>query len=269
MSSIYAGVGDDDTVVGEAVALDLPAATFGARLVSGMIDYFLLMAILIAGLFLTISVVSDEALATVGQRLTMIVAWLVFPVTLETMTRGKSVGKFAMGLRTVRDDAGPISFGHALVRGILGIAEIGVLAGVPAVLCALTNNKGKRIGDLLAGTYVVRDRARLTVHPPVQCPPHLIEWARSADIAPLPDGLSVSLRQLTGRRSQLSQAAWQSLVNDLSARTAQYVAPPPPAGTPAEDFLAAVSAMRRERDTARLANEAQLRERIKTRLQRS
>ena len=37
----------------------------------------------------------------------------------------------------------------------------------------------------------------------------------------------------------------------------------------AEDFLAAVSAMRRERDTARLANEAQLRERIKTRLQRS
>jgi hypothetical protein len=51
-------------------------------------------------------------------------------------------------------------------------------------------------------------------------------------------------------------------VVDLADRTLSYVAPPPPRGTPPEQFLAAVAAERRERDRGRLHKEAELRHRL-------
>lgn len=262
MSSIYAGIGEDDLVVGEGVALDLPAASFGPRLVSGAIDLAISYALLIAALMLMIQLAVDEALMSTMYVIALITVTLVFPTAIASLTRGKSVGKYLMGLRAVRDDGGPISFRHAFVRALVGVAELIMLGGVPALLCAVTNNKGKRFGDLVAGTYVVRDRAKLVINAPVQVPPHLAHWAATADIAPLPDALSVSLRHLAVRRAQVSPAAWASLVADLAARTRPLVSPPPPAGTTDQDFLAAVTAARRTRDLQRLANESSARQRL-------
>ena len=49
--------------------------------------------------------------------------------------------------------------------------EIWLVSGVPALVTAMATKKGKRVGDLVAGTYVVRDRFRLTLPPPVVMPP--------------------------------------------------------------------------------------------------
>ena len=87
-----------------------------------------------------------------------VAVFVVVPTTLETLTRGQSLGKLALGLRTVRDDAGPISFQHAFVRALVGVVEIWVFTGVPAFFCALVTPRGKRLGDFAAGTYVVRER---------------------------------------------------------------------------------------------------------------
>ena len=57
---------------------------------------------------------------------------------LETLTRGRSLGKLALGLRTVRDDAGPITFHHALVRALIGFVEIYVFSGIPAFFSMLS-----------------------------------------------------------------------------------------------------------------------------------
>ena len=105
-----------------------------------------------------------------------------------------------MGLRTVRDDAGPISFHHSFVRQLVGVVEMWVFTGVPALISALVSSKGKRLGDYLAGTYVVRDRVPLRLPAPAQMPPQLAHWAATADIAPLPDALAVAVRQLVGAR---------------------------------------------------------------------
>ena len=59
------------------------------------------------------------------------------PVHVETLTRGKSLGRLVCGLRTVRDDAGPITFQHAFVRALIGFVEIYVFTGVPAFFSAL------------------------------------------------------------------------------------------------------------------------------------
>jgi hypothetical protein len=167
-----------------------------------------------------------------------------------------------MGLRTVRDDAGPIGFRQALTRAMLAVVEIYACWGVPALVCAAFSSKGKRFGDLLAGTYVVRDRQRITLPPPPQMPPHLAAWATHADLAPLPDQLAVAVRQFLLRATTFAPAVREQLGVRLLEETRPYVSPAPPPGNHPEYVLMAVLAERRARDSARLEREAALRQRL-------
>ena len=259
-SASYADI--DQLVTGEAVALELPPASLGLRIVSGLIDVAIQFGILILGTIVAMIVSPDEALFGVASVVLIAFTLVIGPAVLETLTMGRTIGKFAMGIRTVRDDAGPISFHHAFVRHLIGVVEIWVFSGVPALVCALVNSKGKRLGDLVAGTYVVRDRYTLHLPWPVEMPWHLAHWAASADIAPLPDSLAVALRQLLGRTRTLSPEARYTLVTHILTEVQQHVSPPPPPGTHPEDFLAAVAAERRRRDEYRLWREADQRWRL-------
>ena len=259
---VYDYTAVDQLVTGEAVALELPAASVGVRAVSGLIDVLIEFGLLVAGIIFGSMVVVDEATAGIVSVVSVAFILVIGPATLETLTGGRTIGKFVMGLRTVRDDAGPISFHHSFMRMLVAVVEVWVFTGVPALISALVSSKGKRLGDYLAGTYVVRDRVPLRLPPPVQMPPHLVQWARSADIAPLPDALAVSLRQLVGRAATLSPAARERLVSDTVARVWPLVSPPPPPGTHPEAFLAAVAAERRRRDEHRLWREADQRWRL-------
>src|SRR5204863_9762870 len=137
--------------------------SLGIRLASGLIDVVLTAVLLLAVIFtfLLAALHADGAVVHLALVGTMIVVFLVIPTTVETLTRGKSLGKAACGLRVVRDDAGPITFQHAFVRALVGFVEIYLLEGVPAFFSALISSRGKRLGDYAAGTYVVPDRVRL------------------------------------------------------------------------------------------------------------
>lgn len=263
----FATLTDDDLVTGEAVALDLPAAGLGARMVSGLIDVAVtvVLLLLVVLVFFVVALQTDGALVWVAWIGTLVTVFVVFPTTVETVTRGKSLGKLVTGLRTVRDDAGPISFQHAFVRSLVGLVEIYALSGAPAFFAGLLSSRGKRLGDYAAGTYVVRERVSLRLPPPTPMPPALAHWAAGADIASLPVGLAVALRQFLGRAAQIEPSSRDALGRQLAEETRPYVAPPPPPGTPPEAFLAAVVAARRDRDHARLQREAALRQRLTAR----
>ena len=196
VSSATVGVGDDDFVTGEAVALDLPPASIGSRILSGFLDYLIVwvatFTLVSAGTAMSQQL--DDALIAATVLVCFLIAWLVYPVTIETLTRGRSLGKMAAGLRTVRDDAGPITFRHAFTRGLLGVVEVYLFWGIPAVIASILSSKGKRLGDMLAGTYVVRDRVTAQLPPPVPMPPQLAGWAMNADITQLPDDLAMAVR---------------------------------------------------------------------------
>lgn len=264
MSSSTVGVGVDDLVTGEAVALELPAAGVAVHAVSGAIDVVATLLLLwAAGAVAAVATAdSDEALASTAMLLAVVLALLVLPTTLETLTRGRSLGKLALGLRTVRDDAGPIGFRHAFTRALVGVVEIWLLFAIPALVSGLVSAKGKRLGDYAAGTYVVRERVRMTIPPPPAMPPSLAGWAVAADIARLPDGLAMAVRQFLGRAAGLSPASRASIAAELQAEVLRHVAPPPPAGSHPEMVLTAVIADRRRRDSLRLQREAELRARL-------
>ncbi|WP_239455481.1 RDD family protein [Nocardioides gilvus] len=263
-TSDHASLTADDTVTGEAVAFDLPAAGIGPRMVAGLLDVVLTVAVLIGTLFLAVLAASqtDAALLHVATIGSVVVALLVVPTTVETLSRGRSPGKWAMGLRVVRDDAGPITAQHAFVRALVAVVETYALTGAGAFFSILLSPRGKRLGDHAAGTYVVLERVRLVLPPPTAMPQHLGPWARGADISALPTPLALGVRQFLGRAQELTPASREELAHRLAAQVVTHVAPPPPPGTHPELFLAAVLAARRERDGARFERERSLRQRL-------
>ena len=260
---------DDDLITGDAVALDLPAAGLGTRLLSGLIDVIVVMALLIVTLFvfMTAAPATDEALAWAAYIAATASVLLVFPTVVETLTRGRSLGKLALGLRAVRDDGGAISFHHAFVRALIGVVEIYATSGAVAFLTAMIHPRGKRLGDIAAGTYVIRVRVPLRPPAPIQMPPGLAVWASRADVATIPVGLSLAVRRfLSGEVGTYTDPVRRhALADRLATHMQTYVAPGPPPGTPPEAYLAAVLATRRDRDTARLARDAELRARLTSR----
>ncbi len=146
----------------------------------------------------------DTALSAAVLIIFTVLALVGYPIAFETATRGRSLGKMALGLRVVSEDGGPERFRQALFRALAGVIEIWIFAGGPAVICSLLSPKGKRIGDIFAGTVVISERApRLTPPPPM--PPQLAWWASSLQLSGLSAEQAELARQFLSRASQLDR----------------------------------------------------------------
>lgn len=240
-----------EILTGEGVILDTRPASFATRIASTLIDLvaMFLLAIILFNVLLhpTYSLAYLRSAIITGIFLLLV----ALPTFVETITRGRSLGKYITGLSIVRDDGGPITFRHAAVRWLVAIGEIWLCFGSIAFLVLAFSAKGKRLGDILAGTRAVRVRA--PVPPPLQLigPPALATWARSADIPRLPDSLALAARQFLSRADRLGPAARQQLASELATEIARRVSPQAPACHP-EDLVAAVVAERRDRELSRL-----------------
>ncbi len=179
-----------------------------------------------------------------------------YPTIFETATRGRSLGKLAMGLRVVSDDGGPERFRQALFRALAGVIEIWTLTGGPAVICSLASAKGKRIGDIFAGTVVISERAP-RMSPPPPMPPQLAWWASTLQLSGLRPEQAELARQFLSRASQLDPQLRDQMAYRIAGDVVAQISPPPPPGTPPQYVLAAVLAERHRRELARLQSVAQ------------
>ncbi len=244
-------------VTGEAVVLDLRPAALPSRIVAAALDA-LLQVLLLVGLTLLAGLVggggSEAAQAAVGV-LVLVLALVVYPVAFETALRGRTPGKAALGLRTVRDDGGPIGFRQALVRGLAGafLERPGITLFLGGVVCSLLHPSGKRIGDLLAGTVVLQERVPARGGSVAVMPPALAAWAASAELSGLPDALALQARQFLSRSAELTPAAREDLGSRLVTDVLTRISPPPPADAPGWAVLSAVLSERTRREQQRLA----------------
>ncbi|MFG2970230.1 RDD family protein [Streptomyces sp. NPDC048288] len=243
-----------ELVTGEAVALELRPAKVPSRALAVLLD---LIVALIVYVGVTIGLVAataslDEAAQIALSIATFLLLLVGAPIAVETLSHGRSLGKMACGLRVVRDDGGPIRFRHALVRGALGVVEILMTFGVVACISSLVSARGRRLGDVFAGTLVVRERVPVGqarfIPPP---PPWLAGRFGELDLSAVPDGLWLAVRQYLTRMQQLDpQVSWamaEQLATDLANRTGT----PAPQGIPPAAYLAAVVQERQAREARR------------------
>jgi len=249
-SAVYGG----PIVTGEAVAVDLRLAGAGSRGVAFIIDiglqYLLLILLILVADNVLGSLDSSAAQAVYVTANVLII--LGYPVLLESLWRGRTIGKLAMGLRVLRDDGGPIRFRHAFVRGLVGVVldRPGLSLGLLALIPMLVSTRSKRLGDFAAGTVVIQERVPSRVAAPAPMPPELAAWAATLDLTQVGDNLAMEIRQFLARNHQLAPWARQELGGRLYAALTQRIGPPP-AGAPPWAVFSAVLAERRRRDIDR------------------
>lgn len=241
-------------VTGDAVVLGLQPARLPSRALALFIDLVAIwVAYLLISLGLALATASlDEAASMAISIVSFLLVLVGAPIAVETLTHGRSLGKLACGLRVVRDDGGPIRFRHALMRGAMGVVEILMTFGVIACIASLVSERGRRIGDVFAGTLVIRERvasAPNTAVPPP--PPWLVGRFTAVDLSAVPDGLWLEIRQYLTRMTQLDPAIGRQLAERLADELVARTGTPPPPGVPAAAFLAGVVAERQARDARR------------------
>lgn len=238
-------------MTGDAVVLGLRPAKLPSRALALVIDLVVVWtAYLLVSIGLAVATASlDEAAVTAVSIATFLLVLVGAPIAVETLSHGRSLGKLACGLRVVRDDGGPIRFRHALVRGAMGVVEILMSFGVIACIASLMSARGRRIGDVFAGTLVVRERVpagRGTRVPPP--PPWLVGRFAELDLSGVPDDLWLAIRQYLTRMRQLDQAVSWSMAERLAGDLAACTGAPAPERVPPAAYLAAVVNERQTRD---------------------
>ena len=258
-----------ELMTGEAVGLDLRPISFILRAAGAIIDFIayfgLWLLILLAVTSPLLSGFFDEASARAVTLSALVFCLVVAPTAVETLSQGKSLGKLAVGGRIVRDDGGSIGLRHAFIRSLTGVLEVFSTLGGIASVTALLNGRTKRLGDLLAGTYSQNERVSKITPGVFGVPIELLGWAATADVARMPDGLSRRIAQFLRQASRLTPDSRTRLSRSLATEASGFVSPLPTVN--AELFLAAVSALRRDREYTGLSLEAQRLEHLRPALE--
>lgn len=238
-------------VTPEAVPLELVPAGIGSRFLALVIDW-LIQAALAMAVLLGLAPFTDGVPGGVGVAVLLVLLTLVvlgYPVILETLWRGRTVGKAALGLRVVTVEGAPIGLRHAVIRGALGLVDFPLTSGAGAVISVLCTSDNRRLGDLAAGTLVLRERSGLRSPAPVRfdVPAPLAGYASTLDVAILGAAEYRAIRTFLLRSASLRPEARHHLAVQLATPLSDRVGPRPPAGTSAEAFLVAVAAVHQAR----------------------
>ncbi|MEU4535383.1 RDD family protein [Streptosporangium sp. NPDC023825] len=246
-----------DVVTGEAVVVEVRIAQLPSRAAALLIDLTLQVVTLFGASLLvgSLGFLNDSALTTMVYIVLTVLVVVGYPVAFETLTRGRSLGKLALGLRVVSDDGGPERFRQALFRGLAGVLEFWMLSGAPALISSLISEKGKRLGDVFSGTMVISERVPRQYGPPLDMPPPLASWAATLELSRLPEQVAATARQYLMRWHDLAPAVQHEMGVRIATEMSAFVSPPAPPGVPPFAYLTAVLAERRRREQARLAQQ--------------
>lgn len=236
---------------GEAVELDIIPAEPPYRFVSAFVDFAAYAATAVTVFYMLMH--SWRHPTDQQQKIFSILlvasATLLVPLAVEALTRGSSLGKWAFSLRVVRDDGGPASLRHVFVRRLVGVIEL-ALFGLPALVSMFLTTRGKRLGDLAAGTIVVRQPTG-ALHPPLLMPPALAAWASTAVVLPVDRALRREALAFLRANAELAPAVRAAGGADLAERLRAYAETPVPAGAHPEQVIAAILVIERDKDWRR------------------
>jgi uncharacterized RDD family membrane protein YckC len=160
-----------EVTTGESVAFAYELAGLGSRFFAVFVDFSLQLAIAAAALGLAVWLVPGSAghaktaaagktAAAVLLALAIVAAFLLFFgyfILFEWLWQGRTPGKRLVGIRVVRDGGFPLDFTSSVIRNIVRILEFSLGFYAVSAFIVLASPRNRRLGDMAAGTLVVRD----------------------------------------------------------------------------------------------------------------
>ncbi|HMJ77505.1 MAG TPA: RDD family protein [Iamia sp.] len=219
----------------EGVDLDLVVAGLGSRFMSSLVDSAVQAVLIFPLLLLADVTTAGVAIASLGGFLVI----FGYPIVCDALLDGRTVGRRVTGLRLVTEDGGRVGVLAAAVRNIVRIVDF--LPGVYSIgaLAVIVSTRNQRVGDMAAGTLVVRAapvRRGLAVPGAGRVAPE----GPAAPVAPLPEGAGAwdltrmtaddirVVRSFLARRPELDPAARARVGSELARRLRPAVVGPDP-----------------------------------------
>jgi uncharacterized RDD family membrane protein YckC len=240
--------GAQPIITPEAVVLDFERAGAASRTLAFAIDALALTATLVALVLITLSVLGDDpegtgaALFAVFTSLGMVIVWFT---AFETLWRGRTLGKAALGLRVISADGTTVRFQQAFVRAAVGLVDFFLVPiGFVAVVTLLLSPRDQRLGDMAAGTLVVRERSASQLVAPAwfPAPPGWERYAASLDVAAIDERAYGLVRSYLLRVHELTAGARDHLAVRLANPVAVRMGHTPPSYVHPHLFLVCVAA---------------------------
>ena len=230
-------------VTPEAVRLEFAPAGVGTRMVGLAIDLAVQVAALTALGFIVGLSTTGGVSETVALIFTVVGLFMIifgYPVLFETLWGGRTLGKAAMGLRVRTKEGAPVRFLHAAIRGALGVVDFIITLGVAATVSVLVTRDSQRLGDLAAGTLVLRERTASSLTSSAfafYAPPGWEAYAAGLDVGAMTADQYGLVRSYLLRASGMTPAARHHLSLRLANPLARVLAHQPPEGVQPEPFL--------------------------------
>jgi len=252
----------------EGVDLDLPLAGLGSRFVAQLVD-LVLKTTIIVGLLLLLGLAAGDGGDTASQDdvstgaavafavLFIFALTFFYDVLFETLGTGRTPGKRLMGLRVLRAGGQPVGLRASVVRNILRLVDGIPLSYIPGTVAILATKRNQRLGDLAAGTIVVRDprprggtrrrfgRGRRRSAAVVATAPLLAAETEHWDVSAVTLDDLATVRRFLERRADLVPEARARLASDLASRLRPRVTGDEEAGD--EPFLEGLAAAKANR----------------------
>lgn len=244
----------------EGLEVQLTLAGVGSRFIAAVIDQAVKWSVvgaMGAGLALVATDGGDGGdggeLAFAGFLIVLFVVQFGYDVAFEVLASGRTPGKRWTGLRVVRTDGSPVGLLTSAVRNLLRLVDFLPFAYAVGTVAVLASSRNQRLGDLAAGTVVVRERRGGRRPPPTPPPspprsgsdgpqPDLWRW----DVSAITAEEVATVRRFLERRGGLTAEARSRLAVELAGRLRPKVVGPAD-GLDAEGFLEALESAKRHR----------------------
>jgi uncharacterized RDD family membrane protein YckC len=253
----------------ELVSIEMPLAGIGSRFIALLVDYLIWIAglvvlIILATILLpavkTFSRISAQWAEAIVIFLIFLINWGYFTL-FEAFWNGQTPGKRIARIRVIQRSGRSIGLLESMARNLVRyVDQLPFFYGV-GVIAMFATRQHQRLGDLAAGTLVVRDRepespmwgemgtrtftAQLFSPPPVQ-EPHMAVTLPANGIARLTSGDLEVLEGFLARRLDMNMGTRQALAARIAAAVQSKSGLAVPEGVSVETFLEAAARMLRD-----------------------
>ena len=145
------------------ISIEQNAAGIGDRILAFIVDMAIIVVYMILAGLLMAGITGDNG-SEMMYYLVLGLPPFLYYLLWETFWDGQSPGKALLQIRVVKKDGSRPQFSNYLVRWLLRIIDVSLTSGGVAVVTILLNGKGQRLGDIAAGTTVISEKKKVSIH---------------------------------------------------------------------------------------------------------
>jgi uncharacterized RDD family membrane protein YckC len=143
------------------IDIDYEIAGLGERILAKLLDYLVFVPLWIIGFVLAVNQIGDIGIG--AYFIIVAVIFVFYDLVCEQFLNGQSIGKRIMKIKVISLNGNRPTFGQYLLRWLLRLVDFSITGGLGALIAAIVTENGQRIGDIAAGTALIRTQPRTKI----------------------------------------------------------------------------------------------------------